>query len=398
MRFFDTTPLGRIINRFSKDQDAIDNTLSDAFRMFLSTAGTTIATFVLILYATPIFGIPLVPLLIIYYFVQLLYRNTSRELKRLDSISRSPLYAHFGETMTGLPTIRAYREQYRFTKRNDGLIDSNMRPYFLQIMAQRWLGVRLESIGGTLVGFAGLFGVIGQKNQDSAALIGLSLSYALQVTSTLSWMVRQFTETEIQMNAVERVHFYANQLEVEAPPVIESYPLPHHWPEKGEIKVESLELKYAPDLPSVLHGISFHVKPNEKIGVVGRTGSGKSSLMVALFRIVDPFYRGRILIDDVDISKIGLNDLRTKLSIIPQDPILFSGTVRSNLDPFNQHSDQEIWDVLERASVKTVVMNFETKLDAPVHENGENFSVGQRQLFCLARAILRRPKIIVLDE
>ncbi|KAI9339972.1 P-loop containing nucleoside triphosphate hydrolase protein [Obelidium mucronatum] len=394
--FFDTTPLGRIMNRFSKDQDNIDNTLPDSFRMFFSTFGNTISTFVLIIYATPLFLTFLVPVLGLYYYIQNIYRSTSRELKRLDSISRSPLYANFGSTLTGLATIRAYGEQDRFIIRTDNAINENNSPYYCLIMAQRWLSIRLESLGAFLVLAAAIFGVVA-KGSISPALLGLSLSYALQVTSTLSWCIRQFTETEVAMNAVERVKYYAEQTAVEADAILPDSRPPKDWPSTGSISFTDLQMKYAPELPLVVKGVTFAITDKQKVGIVGRTGSGKSSLMQALFRMVEPC-GGTIIIDGVDISKIGLADLRNGLAIIPQDPILFTGTFRSNLDPFSEHSDAELWDAVTRSGLKSKVSESEKGLDASVDDGGENLSVGQRQLVCLARAIVKKPKILIMDE
>ncbi|KAI9142193.1 P-loop containing nucleoside triphosphate hydrolase protein [Paraphysoderma sedebokerense] len=395
MSFFDTTPLGRIINRFSKDQDAVDNTLADSFRMFLSTFANSIATFSLIGVATPLFMIPLAVLLPVYYFIQSFFRATTRELKRLDSLKRSPLYAQFGESLTGIVTIRAYGEEERFSKVNKKNMEENNQPYFLWIAASRWLSVRLEAIAGLLIFFAGLFGVI-SRTTISPSLIGLSLSYALQVTGVLNWCVRQASEVESQMNAVERIAFYS-ELKTEAPPVIPDKSPPESWPSQGEVTIEGLEMAYREGLPNVLHGVNLKVPGGSKVGIVGRTGSGKSSIIVALLRLVE-FQTGKITIDGINISEIGLRDLRSRVAIIPQDPVLFAGTIRSNLDKFNKYSDEVLWKTLERVGLKEFVSGLDAKLDAAVAENGENLSVGQRQLLCLARAMVVEAKLAILDE
>ncbi|KAL7750103.1 hypothetical protein RI367_004618 [Sorochytrium milnesiophthora] len=397
MSFFDTTPLGRIINRFSRDQDSVDNTLYDSFRMFMTTLANAVATFVVIVYVTYWFAIPLVPLLCLYYYAQLFYRSTSRELKRLDSTSRSPLFAQFGETLSGIVTIRAYREQKRFSAVNQAHMDNNNRPYFQQIAAQRWLAVRLETVGNLLVLFAGLLGVISVHAGHSPEQFGLSMSYALQVTGVLNWCVRQAAEVETQMNSVERLDYYATELVNEAPPVIEETRPADSWPAKGNISIQDLDMAYRPGLPPVLRDVNLEISGGSKVGIVGRTGAGKSSIIVALLRLVEAS-KGRILIDDVDIAEIGLRDLRKRVSIIPQDPVLFAGTVRSNLDRFNAYSDSALWECLERAGLKDYVASLEQKLDAPVTENGENMSVGQRQLMCLARAMAVQARILIMDE
>ncbi|KAF9938627.1 hypothetical protein BGZ67_010647 [Mortierella alpina] len=394
--FFDTTPLGRIINRFSKDVDATDNLLSESYRMFTGTAAIVLSTFILISAIFPYFLIPLVPMLLFYYYAAIYYRSSSRELKRIDSILRSSLYAHFSETLSGLATIRAYREQERFMGRNAYFIDLENRPYFMSYSIQRWLGVRLETIANTLVLCTSLLGVCARYNIDPAT-IGLVLSYSMSVTGTFNWCVRQYAEVENNMNAVERLHHYANELAVEADAIIPDNRPAESWPSTGAISIRNLEMRYRPELPSVLHNLSLDIKGGEKIGVVGRTGAGKSSIMMALFRLVEPS-KGTMEIDGVDICKIGLFDLRTRLAIIPQDPVLFSGTIRSNLDPFEKRTDQELWEVLERSDLKNYVTSCEGGLDSQVTEFGENLSVGQRQLLCLARAMLTHARVIIMDE
>ncbi|KAF9921984.1 hypothetical protein FBU30_007941 [Linnemannia zychae] len=394
--FFDTTPLGRIINRFSKDVDATDNLLSEAYRMFTGTAAIVLSTFILIAVIFPYFLIPLVPMLIFYYYAAVYYRSSSREIKRIDSILRSSLYAHFSETLSGLATIRAYREQERFIGRNAYFIDLENRPYFISYSIQRWLGVRIETIANTLVFCTSLLGVCGRYDID-AATIGLVLSYSMSVTGTFNWCVRQFAEVENNMNAVERLYHYSEELTIEADPIIPDNRPSDSWPSAGAISIRNLEMRYRPELPLVLRNLSLDIKGGEKIGVVGRTGAGKSSIMMALFRLVEPS-NGTMEIDGVDICKIGLFDLRTRLAIIPQDPVLFSGTIRSNLDPFEKRTDQELWEVLERSDLKTYVTSCEGGLDSRVSEFGENLSVGQRQLLCLARAMLTRARVIIMDE
>ncbi|KAJ3273542.1 hypothetical protein HDV01_004309 [Terramyces sp. JEL0728] len=395
--FFDSTPLGRIINRFSKDQDSIDNGLMDSFRIFVTTFSGAIITFITIIYATPLFVAPLLPVLGVYYFVQKVYRSTSRELKRLDSLTRSPLYAFLGETLNGLPTIRAFGVQERFIEVSENYIARNISPSFLLFSASRWLGIRYESLGAVLVFFAAMLGIFSRTNDRfSGALLGLSLTYSLQVTQSINFCVNQFTQTEIAMNSVERVAYYGDQVEQEAPAVIETHRPEKEWPVKGTIQFENVDMKYGPELPLVLQDLTFSIKHQEKVGLVGRTGSGKSSILQVLFRMTEAA-NGNVLIDGKVIQEIGLKDLRSVLGIIPQDPVLFSGTFRRNMDPFNEHEDAEIWDALERANIKTKVVEC-GGLDGTVLGGGDNLSVGQRQLLCLARAMLKKPKILILDE
>ncbi|KAJ3255913.1 hypothetical protein HK103_005829 [Boothiomyces macroporosus] len=395
--FFDSTPLGRIINRFSKDQDSIDNGLMDSFRIFMTTFSGALITFVTIVYATPLFILPLLPVLVVYYFVQKVYRATSRELKRLDSLTRSPLYAFLGETLNGLPTIRAFGEQERFIAVSENYISRNISPSFLLFSASRWLGIRYESLGAVLVFFAAMLGIFSRTDDRfSGALLGLSLTYSLQVTQSINFCVNQFTQTEIAMNSVERVAYYGDKVEQEAPALIENNRPEKEWPVEGTIQFENVDMKYAPELPLVLQNLNFSIRHQEKVGLVGRTGSGKSSILQVLFRMTEAA-NGRVLIDGKVIQEIGLKDLRSVLGIIPQDPILFSGTFRRNMDPFNEHEDAEIWDALERANIKNKVVE-SGGLDGTVLAGGDNLSVGQRQLLCLARAMLKKPKILILDE
>ncbi|TPX77540.1 hypothetical protein CcCBS67573_g01173 [Chytriomyces confervae] len=394
--FFDTNPMGRILNRFAKDQDSIDQTLADSYRQFATSLASAVSTFVLIIYATPIFVAPLVPILAVYYFMQRLYRSTSRELKRLDSTTRSPLYANFGATLSGLPTIRAYGEQSRFIRNNDAATNANNSPFWLLGLSQMWLSVRLQFLGALLVLFAAIFGVLA-ADTIQPAILGLQLSYALQVTQILNQFVSQFTAIEIAMNAVERVEHYANRVEMEAAAVIDGHRPSNAWPESGQISFQNVTMRYGPEHPFVIKGVSFDIQNNQKVGIVGRTGSGKSSLMQALFRMVEPS-SGKIVIDGVDTSTIGLKDLRSRLAIIPQDPVLFSGTFRSNLDPFHEHPDAEVWDAITRAGLKAKVSDSPEGLEGFIQDGGENLSVGQRQLVCLARAMLKKPKILIMDE
>ncbi|KAL0484005.1 ATP-binding cassette, subfamily C [Acrasis kona] len=395
-RFFDTTPAGRIINRFSKDTESIDSSLIGTLKSFLSCFTQVLGTLVLLSIVTPFFLIPLAPILIVYFTIQQYYRHSSRELKRLGSIARSPLFAYFGETLSGVSTIRAYNEQIRFQNENCRKIDMSNKAVYCQLISQRWLGVRLEFVGRFIVFFAAIFAVVGRSTLNGG-IAGLTLTYALQITGVFNWAVRSVTETESNMNAVERVLYYCDEIDQEAAPIVPNNRPSEDWPLRGDITFEKVGLRYRSDLDPVLVDFSAQIFASEKIGVVGRTGAGKSTLMTALFRLVE-LDTGSIIIDGVDTAQIGLYDLRSKLSIIPQDPVLFSGTVRFNLDPEGVYNDEQIWQALERAHMKDVVDKLPNGLEDFVTEYGENFSVGQRQLFCLARAILLQTRVLVLDE
>uniref|UniRef100_A0A8C0GTI2 Canalicular multispecific organic anion transporter 1 n=1 Tax=Chelonoidis abingdonii TaxID=106734 RepID=A0A8C0GTI2_CHEAB len=395
MSFFDTTPTGRIVNRFAKDIFTVDETIPMSFRSWLTCFLGIISTLLMICLATPYFALIIIPLIIeLLLWSQRYYVSTSRQLRRLDSVTRSPIYSHFGETVSGLSVIRAYGHQERFLQHNNRIMDINQKSVYSWIVSNRWLAVRLEFVGNLVVFSAALLAVITRDNLGSG-IVGLSISSALNITQTLNWLVRMTSELETNIVAVERVHEYT-EVENEAQWVTAQRP-PPGWPSKGEIQITDYQVRYRPGLELVLHGLTCDIGSTEKVGVVGRTGAGKSSLTNCLFRILEAA-GGKIVIDGVDISTIGLHDLRQSLTIIPQDPVLFSGTLRMNLDPFDQHSDEEIWKALELAHLKTYVLDLPERLSHQVSEAGENLSVGQRQLLCLARALLRKSKILILDE
>ncbi|KAM4765363.1 multidrug resistance-associated protein 1 isoform 9-T9 [Cyanocitta cristata] len=395
MSFFERTPSGNLVNRFSKEIDTIDSTIPPIIKMFMGSTFNVIGACIIILLATPIAAVIIPPLGLVYLFVQRFYVATSRQLKRLESVSRSPVYSHFNETLLGVSVIRAFEEQKRFIKQNDMKVDENQKAYYPSIVANRWLAVRLEYVGNCIVLFAALFAVIA-RNKLSAGLVGLSVSYSLQITAYLNWLVRMSSELETNIVAVERVKEYA-EMEKEAEWSIEQTAPASSWPEEGKVEFRGYGLRYREDLDLVLKNINVTINGGEKIGIVGRTGAGKSSLTLGLFRINEAA-EGEIIIDGINIAKIGLHDLRFKITIIPQDPILFSGSLRMNLDPFDQHSDEDIWRSLELAHLKNFVSSLPDKLNHECAEGGENLSVGQRQLVCLARALLRKSKILVLDE
>ncbi|XP_058980628.1 multidrug resistance-associated protein 1 isoform X6 [Musca domestica] len=394
MEMFDTTPLGRIVNRFAKDIDTIDIILPLNWRVVISQAFAVLATIVVISMSTPIFLAVIIPIAFLYYFAQRFYVATSRQLMRLESVSRSPIYSHFGETVTGVSTIRAYAVQDRFIDESDNKVDKNQICKYPSLIANRWLAIRLEMVGNLIILFASLFAVLG--GQTNPGLVGLSVSYALQVTQTLNWLVRMSSDIETNIVAVERIKEYG-ETKQEAPWEIENSKVPRDWPEQGQVCFEDFKVRYREGLDLVLRGISFKIAGGEKVGIVGRTGAGKSSLTLALFRIIESA-GGRILIDGIDISTLGLHTLRSRLTIIPQDPVLFSGSLRINLDPFEVKSDEEIWKALELSHLKTFVKSLPSGLNHEITEGGENLSVGQRQLVCLARALLRKTKVLILDE
>ena len=399
MNFFETTPAGRILNRFSSDIYRIDEVISRSFSFLFSNLLRAFSAILLISATTPTFTAMIVPLSIVYLYYQRYYLRTSRELKRLDSTTRSPIYGHFQETLAGLATIRAYRAEKRFVRENQSQVDVNMRAYFPSVSANRWLAVRLEFIGSLIIlAAAGLATVAVTTGRGlSAGMAGLSLSYALMITQALNFIVRQTVEVETNIVSVERVLEYA-RLPSEAPDIVPDNRLTSSgWPAHGAVSFQNYSARYRPELDPALRNVDVDIRPREKIGVVGRTGAGKSTLTLALFRIIEPA-SGAIVIDDVNTSTIGLYDLRRRLAIIPQDAALFQGTIRDNLDPGHVHADTELWAVLEHARLKEHVSSMDGQLDAAVHEAGSNLSQGQRQLISLARALLTPSNILVLDE
>ncbi|XP_039332235.1 ATP-binding cassette sub-family C member 3 isoform X1 [Saimiri boliviensis] len=393
--FFDTTPSGRILNRFSKDIYVIDEVLAPAILMLLNSFFNAISTLVVIVASTPLFVVVILPLAVLYTLVQRFYAATSRQLKRLESVSRSPIYSHFSETVNGASVIRAYNRSRDFEVINDTKVDINQRSCYPYIISNRWLSIGVEFVGNCVVLFAALFAVVGRSSL-SPGLVGLSVSYSLQVTLALNWMIRMMSDLESNIVAVERVKEYC-KTETEAPWVVEGSRPPKGWPLRGEVEFRNYSVRYRPGLDLVLRDLSLHVHAGEKVGIVGRTGAGKSSLTLCLFRILEAA-KGEILIDGLNVADFGLHDLRSQLTIIPQDPILFSGTLRMNLDPFGSYSEDDIWRALELSHLHTFVSSQPAGLDFQCSEGGENLSVGQRQLVCLARALLRKSRILVLDE
>ncbi|NXD49031.1 MRP2 protein, partial [Corvus moneduloides] len=392
MSLFDTTPTGRIVNRFAKDIFTVDETIPMSFRTWLSCFMAIISTLIMICLATPFFAVVIVPLSVFYYFVLRFYISTSRQLRRLDSVTRSPIYSHFGETVSGLSVIRAYGHQERFLKHNETTMDINQKSVYSWIISNRWLAIRLEFVGSLVVFFSALLAVIA-KGTLEGGIVGLSVSSALNVTQTLNWLVRTSSELETNIVAVERVHEYMKvQNEVRKPG--KGTKADNLGDGKGR---KAHQTKMETICPVFYSPVSWSKKLLPQVGVVGRTGAGKSSLTNCLFRVLEAA-GGKITIDEVDIATIGLHDLRKNLTIIPQDPVLFTGTLRMNLDPFDQYSDEEVWKALELAHLKTYVQGLPEGLLHLVSEGGENLSVGQRQLVCLARALLRKAKILILDE
>uniref|UniRef100_UPI003AAA51D4 multidrug resistance-associated protein 1 n=1 Tax=Centroberyx gerrardi TaxID=166262 RepID=UPI003AAA51D4 len=395
MSFFERTPSGNLVNRFAKETDTIDSVIPSIIKMFMGSMLNVLGACAIILVATPLVAIIIPPLGLLYFFVQRFYVASSRQLKRLESVSRSPVYTHFNETLLGTTVIRAFGEQQRFIHESDHRVDHNQKAYYPSIVANRWLAIRLEFVGNCIVSFAALFAVMARENL-SPGIMGLSISYALQLTASLTWLVRMSSEMETNIVAVEKVKEYSDT-EKEAEWTHQPSSLLPGWPTDGYIDIRGLGLRYREDQDLAIRNITVTIQGGEKVGIVGRTGAGKSSLTLGLFRIIEAA-EGQIFIDGVDIAQLGLHELRSRITIIPQDPVLFSGSLRMNLDPFDGYSDEEVWRALELAHLKSFVSGLPDKLNHECCEGGENLSLGQRQLLCLARALLRKTKILVLDE
>eukprot|EP00057_Strongylocentrotus_purpuratus_P024835 XP_011679309.1 PREDICTED: ATP-binding cassette sub-family C member 8-like [Strongylocentrotus purpuratus] len=394
MRFFDTTPIGRILNRFSSDTQLIDQRLVHTLCLLINLAAGIVSSLIVQVVVVWYFVFFFIQISFIFIFLLMYYIATSRELQRAESVSRSPVFAHFSETLGGLSTIRAYKDEKRFFKTIMERINVNNTVFLYLLTSMRWVALRLDYLGDFVVFSASLCVLLGAAYLGiDASLVGLAITYSLEVSLYMNFVVLQYSDLELQMNAVERLRFYA-EVPTEDYDGLEP---PPDWPARGEIQFDDISVRYSPDLDPVLREVSLNVCSQEKIGICGRTGSGKSSLTLALFRMIDTF-KGRILIDGIDIAAVPLRTLRQRLSIIPQDAILFTGTIRYNLDPIGTKTDKELWEALDVAQLREVVSNIDAGLDYEVTEGGENFSVGQRQLFCLARAFLRHSKIIVMDE
>jgi ABC-type multidrug transport system fused ATPase/permease subunit len=398
--FFDVTPIGRVLNRFAADMDKIDLELTQTVSQGINTTFQVLGALGAILIATKgTFIVPLIPLSYGYFLIQRWFRKTSTELQRVTSVANSPIFADFSQTLSGTSSIRAYGVQKGFFNKCKGSFDNMNASYVLVQLASYWLALRLDVMGGLIGMFIGAVAVgTLETGFIPAGFLGVALSYSIEVTSYLKYGVQMIARLEADMSSVERILYYTDKIEPEAADIIpEKDPQSGTWPIKGEIEFSHASMRYR-DGPLVLKDLSLTVKGGEKIGVCGRTGSGKSSLMIALFRISELEDGGFVNIDGVNIGEIGTAALRLNISIIPQDPVMFSNTIRYNIDPFAEKSDDELWAVLKKVEMGEAIAGLPKGLDDVVAEGGENFSQGQRQLLCIARSLLRKPKILVMDE
>ncbi|GAA5950453.1 hypothetical protein JCM3765_004553 [Sporobolomyces pararoseus] len=424
IRFFDSTPTGRILNRLSKDTETIDQDISTTGSYFLFEIFAVIGTVLTISFALPKFLPAAAFISLLYWFLGLMYRASSRELKRTESVTKSPIFSLFGEALSGVSTIRAYGDGQRFMEQIFSLLDTNNRPFFVLWGVNRWLSVRVDVYGALVALLSALFIIFAPRMDPSLA--GFIMSFALAFQERILWLVRLFSTMEVNANSLERVEEYMS-VDQESKGGVAP---PAHWPSvSSSIKVKKLTASYAPELPPVLKDVSFEVKGGEKVGIVGRTGSGKSTLGLSFFRFIEPT-SGCIEIDGIDINTLKLHHLRSAITIVAQDSALFAGSLRFNLDPFNQYEDSALWDVLRRVQMAspnlstpavslpsidaesdeegTVTLDDTEEryvvktLSMEVKEGGKNFSAGQRQLLALARGMLKlkysSSGILILDE
>ncbi|KAG0270358.1 hypothetical protein DFQ27_008373 [Actinomortierella ambigua] len=396
LSFFDTTPAGRILNRFSKDVSDLDNifweTINDIFVTALNALGTVVLTIIFFPWLT----VAILPIGATYYLISVYYLTTSREVKRLDSTCRSYLFTHFAECLHGMTLLRAFKVTETAIKDQRAVLDRSNRPYYIFITAARWLSLRVNLLG-TLIQFGTAMMIIGTRFTIDAATAGLVMSYLSRLSGDMNWVLQKITMLENNMNSAERLNYYIENLPSEPPAVRPDTEPAASWPSQGTIEFSNVSMCYRAGLPRVLRNVSFVVQGGQKIGVVGRTGAGKSSLIQAFFRLVE-LDEGQIFIDGIETGALGTADLRSRIAIIPQDPVLFQGTFRYNLDPLGRYTDDELWRALETSDLKNYVAEQDGGLDAVVAAHGENLSVGQRQLVCLSRALLAKSKVVVLDE
>ncbi|KAL1513419.1 hypothetical protein ABEB36_002836 [Hypothenemus hampei] len=392
MRFFNTNTTGRILNRFSKDMNQVDEMLPMTLLDTLQIALYVLAISVLIATVNPWMLLPTIVILIIFYYIRVVYLATSRDIKRLEALTRSPIYSHLTTSLQGLTTIRAFGAQKILKDEFNHYQDAYSSAYFMFLAANRTFGFWLDMHCVIFIAIVTLSFLV-FDTESFGGNVGIAITQAMNLTGMFQWGMRQWSELENTMTCVERIKQYADILPEQD---INTTEPPNDWPRNGILIFDNLSLRYAIEEPYILKNLTFTIKNGEKIGIVGRTGAGKSSIIIALFRLA--INEGRIIIDGIDTNRISLNKLRSTISIIPQEPVLFSGSLRKNLDPFDEFSDESIWNALEEVELKSAVSNLPGALNSVMSEGGSNFSTGQRQLVCLARAIIRNNKILVLDE
>jgi ABC-type multidrug transport system fused ATPase/permease subunit len=394
IRFFEANPVGRILNRFSRDQSVVDESFPMTSFDFVRTAIVSIGAIVLVMIGNPWVLFSLVLFVPIFLILRKRYISTSRELKRMDGVTKSPVFEHFSASLEGLVSIRAFTYQATAFQEFLSKVDINNRVWFSFTVVSRWIGFRMDFSVAIILISTALLAVIA-RNSINPGVVAVSLTYVIQISGLLQWCVRLSAEVENSMTSFERLFRYCN-IEPEELDGDKIVP-PNDWPKQGKLEIKDLKVRYREGLPYSIKYLNTSVDHAEKIGVCGRTGSGKSTLFKTCFRLVNPT-EGSILIDGVDICKIPLNNLRSMLSIIPQDPVIFSGTLRYNLDPFGEYSDERIENVLDVLELRKLISRLPKGIYTEIAESGGNLSVGESQLICVARALLKPSKILFIDE
>lgn len=408
IRFFDSTPIGRVLQRFSRDVEAVEIHLRWSFEHSVKCFTQVLITLLMIVVLLPLAIAFLLPIFYFYYRLQKLYRSSAREAKRMDSISRSPRYAHFKETLTGLVPIRASGKTAWFMEEFYQRLSHSQRMFYGHYMINRWFSSRIPVIGGLVTMVTTLMIVYSVKQGHlSSGAAGLLTVYSLSFWGVLNWGIRIWSEVEARMTSLERIQNFSQLPQEVAQEVLAGDQKPRtggaiesdwlHWPKAGRVEFRNVHARYSEEMQLVLRGVSFLAEAGSRVGIIGRTGSGKSTIFQALYRFI-AVEEGQIFIDGVDISKLPLPQLRRALAIIPQDPALFLGSLRSNLDRYAEHSDKKIWRALDQTAMTAFVKSLPAGLETQLTENGANFSQGQRQLLCLTRALLMKSKVIILDE
>ncbi|RHY85045.1 hypothetical protein DYB26_000706 [Aphanomyces astaci] len=396
MSFFDTTPVGRILNRYTNDVGTIDVSIPFQVAFIVSSTFVTVCSVATAVYMTSYIGLVVLPLLYVFVLTGRFYVKPARELERVNKITKSPLLNLISEAIEGVLVIRAFGDNQlrRFQRLHFRNVDATNESMFAKEVVTTWFVLRIQFISAMVLMVVSVALVL-LRSQLTPGLVGLALNYIFSSLSILEYMIPSYAQFETLMVGPERVAEYC-RIQPEPPRVI-SGAVAHDWPTNGDIAFTNMAFRYKVNDPLVLQDVTVHIQSGEKVGIVGRTGAGKSSLIMALFRI-NELARGSIHIDGVDISRIGVKTLRSSIAIIPQTPVLFKGTLRNYLDPFDEFVDADLWGCLQKVRLADRIAAVEGKLDSPVEENGENFSVGERQMLCMARALLRQARIVVMDE
>lgn len=394
--FFDTTPAGPILNRFSKDMDELDTRIPFLTEVVSQYSIMLMSMFLVAVVVFPLILIGMVFIMALFVLLDLTMNKGISETKKLDNILKSPVMSLVSSSMAGLATIRGYKRQEYLKKNFDTALNDHLAADSLFRLSLMWFMFNMDALGLFTITILAIV-VIFTKGVVSAAMAGLALASVFQAVTFAPFVMKLKSEFKARSNSVQRVSSYGEDLAQEAPAIVEARRPPQGWPTKGEVRMTEVSFKYRPDLPLVLKDVSVRMRGGEKVGIVGRTGAGKSSLISTMLRMTE-LDRGNISIDNIDISEIGLKDLRSAIAVIPQDPVLFQGTIRYNLDPFDHHRDEDVWSALEKAHLKEKVAGENKQLSMVVDTDGDNFSIGEKQLICLARALLRRNKILLLDE